>query len=103
MELLLCSHSPELKTAVDLLPSGGLPDQNGMAVPAIEYRVSQDLIQLLSSQQQSLSELRNEHQRNFEALQSQILALKTSIIDEQKVGFAEMKVEHRILIYFLLA
>ncbi len=86
--------------AVDLLPSAE-SDQNGefaATAPVATNDVSRHLIELLSNQQQALLELKNEQRQNFEALQNQMLMLKASVVEEQKTGFAEMKIEHRILI-----
>ena len=95
---ILCSHLLEAKP-VDLLPSGE-SDQNGVLETTVAVATndgSQQLLQLLSSQQQTLMELKNEQQQNFEALKNQILISRATIIEEQKAGFAEMKNEYRIL------
>ena len=86
------SQSAELDAvSVDLLPT------ETEATVSITGDMSQYLIHLLSDQQQTLLALRNEQQQNFEALQNQVLALKASMVEEQKTGFTEMRAEYSIL------
>lgn len=104
IKCIVCSHSFEAKPSavVDLLPSGE-SDHNGLFAPVATSDGSEQLLQLLARQQKILMELKDEQQQKFAALQNQLVLLRTSVLEEQKVGFAEMKIEHRILHLLLYA
>lgn len=96
---LLCSHSDSdavhaKAAAVDLLPSV----ETEASKPSSEKdHLISHLVKLVSEQHQMLFDLKNEKQRQFLSLEEQMIRMRTSVLEEQKAVFTEMKMEQRIL------
>ena len=73
------------------------PAGSDVAIGKGDNPVFSKLMKIVSDQHEMLCKLKNDQERSLLALQDQMAELKASVIEEQKAGLSEIRVDQRIL------
>ena len=82
--------------AVDLLPSMA-PNMEFKVERGVDTAALSELTKLIVDQQHMMQELKDVQERNFQVLQDRISEVKSSVLEEQRAGLSEIRVDQRIL------